>query len=64
MNEMAVNNKEYGENRFTSGLREENEGKDQTLFFYQSAVEELPQRYYKQLQENPWTISGSICCWN
>jgi len=61
MNEMAVNNKEYGENRFTSGLREENEGKDQTLFFYQSAVEELPQRYYKQLKENPWTLIDYGC---
>ena len=35
--------------------------KDRTLFFYQIAIEALPQRYYQQLKDNSWTFVDYSC---
>lgn len=56
-----INSKEYWENRFATGDWDDFGGQEQTRFFYQLALDNLPQWLISDIQENDLSIVDIGC---
>lgn len=56
-----INDKDYWEERFSNGSWEENNGKEQSKFFYQIIMDHLPQWMFEELEANNYSICDLGC---